>query len=246
MAIAALIQREVGIETILHFCCRDRNLMGIQSDLIGANALGIRNILAITGDPPSVGDYPTVTGVFDVDAIGLTHILHSLNEGKDYAGSSIGKPTQLNIGVALNPVAEDRFKKKVDAGAHFAFTQPLYEIEPLERCLEAIKDIRIPVFLGLLPLMSYRHASFMHNEVPGILVPEDDLRQMEAAGEKGWEVGVESCRRLLEKGKSMVEGVYLMPSFGRYETCLRVLEGFIEPEEFKPAPDEIIEEGVKA
>lgn len=233
IATAALIEREVGIETILHFTCRDRNLMGIQSDLIGAHALGIRNVLAITGDPPSVGDYPHVTGVYDVDAIGLTRILSGLNGGKDFAGSSIGRATKFTIGVALNPVADDwpaeleRFQRKVDAGAHYAFTQPLFRLEPLQRCLDAIAKIRIPVFLGLLPLMSYRHAWFLHNEVPGIVVPEDDLERMKRAGEQGADTGVEICRNLLEQARPLVNGVYLMPSFGRYETCLRVIEGFV-------------------
>lgn len=237
VATAALIEREVGIDTVLHFTCRDRNLMGIQSDLIGAHALGIRNVLAITGDPPSVGDYPHVTGVFDVESIGLVKVLAGLNEGKDFAGASIGHPTNLAIGVALNPVADDwpreleRFRAKVDAGAQFAFTQPLYRIEPLLKALEAIQGFRIPVFLGLLPLMSFRHAWFLHNEVPGIVIPDDDLARMKKAGEKGADEGVAICRDLLEKTRTMVDGVYLMPSFGRYETCLKVVDGFIEKSE---------------
>jgi homocysteine S-methyltransferase len=234
VATAALIEREVGIDTVLHFTCRDRNLMGIQSDLIGAHALGIRNVLAITGDPPSVGDYPHVTGVFDVESIGLVKVLAGLNEGKDFAGASIGHPTNLAIGVALNPVADDwdreleRFRAKVDAGAQFAFTQPLYRIEPLLKTLEAIQGFRIPVFLGLLPLMSFRHAWFLHNEVPGVVIPDRDLEHMKQAGERGADVGIAICRELLENSRSLVDGVYLMPSFGRYETCLRVVEGFIE------------------
>jgi len=245
IATAALIEREVGIDTVLHFTCRDRNLMGIQSDLIGAHALGIRNVLAITGDPPSVGDYPHVTGVFDVDAIGLTRILAGLNDGKDFAGSSIGHPTNFAIGVALNPVADDwpreleRFKSKVDAGAHFAFTQPLYRIEPLNRALDAIKNLKIPVFLGLLPLMSFRHAWFLHNEVPGIVIPDADLERMKKAGEKGADEGVAICRELLENTRPLVNGVYLMPSFGRYETCLKVIEGYTDT---TPSPyfDEVV------
>ena len=209
--------------------------MGIQSDLIGAHALGIRNVLAITGDPPSMGDYPHVTGVYDVDSIGLTRVLSRLNEGKDFAGSSIGRPTDFLVGVAINPVADDweaefnRFRRKVEAGARFAFTQPLFRIEPLERCLEAIADIRIPVFLGLLPLMSFRHAWFLHNEVPGIVIPDKGLKAIEEAGDCGADVGVAICRALLEQAKSLVDGVYLMPSFGRYETCLRVVDGLLEP-----------------
>ncbi len=231
MAVAALIERDIGIETVLHFTCRDRNLMGIQSDLIGAHALGIRNILAITGDPPSVGDYPHATGVYDIDAIGLTRVVAGLNAGKDYAGASIGQATNFAIGVALNPTALDwekeeaRFRRKVEAGAHFAFTQPLYDLDPLWRCLEAISRIRIPVFLGLLPLMSYRHALYLNNEVPGISVPAAILQRMEKAGDQGAEVGIEAARNLLERARPSVQGTYLMPSFGRYETCLRVIEG---------------------
>jgi len=235
VAVAALVERDIGLETVLHFTCRDRNLMGIQSDLIGAHALGIRNILAITGDPPSVGDYPHATGVYDVDAIGLTRVIAGLNTGRDYAGASIGPPTSFAIGVALNPTAEnsekenERFRRKVEAGAQFAFTQPLYDLEPLWRCLDAIAAVRIPIFIGLLPLMSYRHALFLHNEVPGIVVPESTLKRMEKAGDQGADVGVEICRDLLKRARNSVEGIYLMPSFGRYETCLRVIEGLLEP-----------------
>ncbi|GAB4323066.1 MAG: bifunctional homocysteine S-methyltransferase/methylenetetrahydrofolate reductase [Candidatus Zixiibacteriota bacterium] len=233
IAICALIERDIGIDAILHFTCRDRNLMGIQSDLIGAHALGVRTVLAITGDPPSLGN-SYATGVYDVDAIGLTKILSELNQGRDYLGSSVGKGTDFNIGVALNPVADDwsveldRFRQKVDAGAQFAFTQPLYEMEPLERCLEDVAKFNIPIFLGLLPLMSFRHASFMHNEVPGIEVPRQHLQIMEKAGDNGADAGVDICRELLAKAKQLVNGVYLMPSFGRYETCLRVIDGFTE------------------
>jgi homocysteine S-methyltransferase len=234
IAVAALVERAVGLETVLHFTCRDRNLMGIQSDLIGAHALGIRNILAVTGDPPSVGDYPHATGVYDVDAVGLTRVVAGLNAGRDYAGASIGHATSFAIGVALNPTAEDwekeeqRFRRKVEAGANFAFTQPLYDLEPLWRCLDAIANVRIPIFIGLLPLMSFRHALFLHNEIPGIRVPRRILDRMEKAGEQGANIGVAICRSLLERARSSVEGAYLMPSFGRYETCLRVIEGTTE------------------
>ncbi|MEW5700990.1 MAG: bifunctional homocysteine S-methyltransferase/methylenetetrahydrofolate reductase [Candidatus Zixiibacteriota bacterium] len=246
LAVAALIEREVGLETILHFTCRDRNLMGIQSDLIGAHALGIRNVLAITGDPPSLGDYPHVTGVYDVDSIGLTRILTALNMGKDLAGVSIGRPTTFAVGVALNPAADDwpteldRFRRKVEAGAHFAFTQPLYSLAPLERAIKAIDEFRIPVFLGLLPLMSFRHAWFLHNEVPGITVPEDLLGRIKDAGEGGAEIGVQVCRDVLRQAREMIAGAYLMPSFGRYETCLRVVEGMIEKKPDTILPDSIL------
>ena len=232
-AAAAMITREVGIEPILHVTCRDRNLMGLQSDLIGAHALGIRHVLAITGDPPSVGDFPGASGVYDVDSIGLVKILARLNAGEDFAGSSIGAPTAFTIGVACNPTADDvareidRLQRKIDAGAHFAFTQPLYELEPLQQFFDRLGGKPIPIFLGLLPLMSYRHARFLHNEVPGITIPETHLLAMEKAGEHGAEVGVELSKELLAEAQHLVDGVYLMPSFGRYETCLEVVKDLL-------------------
>jgi len=238
VAAAAMIKHNEGIEPIVHFTCRDRNLMGIQADLIGAHALGIRNVLAITGDPPSVGDFPGASGVYDVDSIGLVKILTRLNNGQDFAGSSIGAPTAFTIGVAANPSATDldlelsRFREKISEGAHFSFTQPLYELEILERFLDRIGDRRIPIFLGLLPLMSFRHASFLHNEVPGISVPQSHLEAMEKAGNEGAKVGVELCRELLERARPLVDGVYLMPSFGRYETCLDVVKNLLAERKF--------------
>jgi homocysteine S-methyltransferase len=231
LALASMISQQVGVETILHFTCRDRNLMGIQSDLMGAHALGIRNILALTGDPPRTGDYPNATAVFDVDSIGLIRVLKQLNSGTDLAGNSIGEPTRFMIGCAVNPAAEDiptemdRFRQKVEAGAEFTMTQPLYEIEPLLRFLEAVqKQHRIPVLLGLLPLQSHRHTEFLHNEVPGINIPDKAREAMKKAGEKGIEVGIEMCRELLLQARDLVEGAYLMPSFGRYEVVARVAE----------------------
>ncbi|HXF59220.1 MAG TPA: methylenetetrahydrofolate reductase, partial [Candidatus Saccharimonadales bacterium] len=230
LALASMIYHQVGVETILHFTCRDRNLMGIQSDLMGAHALGIRNILALTGDPPRAGDYPNATAVFDVDSIGLIRVLKQLNAGTDLAGNSIGEPTRFLIGCASNPASEDiateidRYRQKVEAGAEFTMTQPLYEIEPLIRFLEAVKKHRVPVLLGLLPLQSHRHAEFLHNEVPGINIPDPAREAMKKAGEKGIEVGIEMCRALLLQAKDLVEGAYLMPSFGRYEVVARVAE----------------------
>ncbi|HET9940681.1 MAG TPA: bifunctional homocysteine S-methyltransferase/methylenetetrahydrofolate reductase, partial [Candidatus Eisenbacteria bacterium] len=181
IALASMIGHQVGIETILHFTCRDRNLMGIQSDLMGAHALGIRNILALTGDPPRAGDYPNATAVFDVDSIGLIGVLKRLNAGTDLGGNSIGEPTTFVIGCAVNPTAEtldeelDRFQRKMEAGAEFAMTQPLYELATLTQFLDKLGKMgkkRVPILLGLLPLQSHRHAEFLHNEVPGIHVPD--------------------------------------------------------------------------
>jgi methionine synthase I (cobalamin-dependent)/5,10-methylenetetrahydrofolate reductase len=233
LALATMITHQVGIETILHFTCRDRNLMGIQSDLMGAHALGIRNILALTGDPPQIGDYPNATAVYDVDSVGLIRVLRQLNGGTDLTGNSIGEPTQFVIGCAVNPVAEDReaeldrFRKKMEAGAEFAMTQPLYELPPLLEFLERVGKPRIPVLLGLLPLQSHRHAEFLHNEVPGITIPDPARKIMREAGDRGIEAGIEMCRTLLGEARSYVEGAYLMPSFGRYEVVARVAEAVL-------------------
>lgn len=230
LAVSGLICAQTKMQVILHFTCRDRNLMGLQSDLIGAHALGIRNILALTGDPPSLGDFPNATAVYDVDAIGLVEIIARLNNGTDLAGNAIGSNTEFSIGVAINPTEEaltkevERLEKKVAAGAQFAMTQPLYQLDVLETFLERTKHIKIPILLGLLPLQSYRHAEFLHNEVPGIEIPAELRKGMADAGKDAAAVGIESCQKLLAKARSLVQGVYLMPSFGRYDTILKVLE----------------------
>jgi homocysteine S-methyltransferase len=220
------------LEVILHYTTRDRNLMGLQSDLLGAHALGIRNILCLTGDPPSLGDYPNATAVFDTDAPGLMRIVHKMNQGTDLAGTSIGAATQFAIGCGVNPTAEDLdgefeyVKRKLDAGPQFVMTQPVYELDCWKRFVERLSALtKIPILIGILPLQSYRHAEFLHNEVPGIQVPEAIRAQMRAAGNEGQRVGVELARELLAQCKTMANGVYLMPSFGRYENCLDVLEG---------------------
>ena len=237
IALASMIGHQVGIETILHFTCRDRNLMGIQSDLMGAHALGIRNILALTGDPPRAGDYPNATAVFDVDSIGLIGVLKRLNAGTDLGGNSIGEPTTFVIGCAVNPTAEtldeelDRFQRKMEAGAEFAMTQPVYELETLSKFLTKLDKLgkkRVPILLGLLPLQSHRHAEFLHNEVPGIHVPDHAREAMRTAGEKGIAIGVDMCRKLLLEARDLVEGAYLMPSFGRYEVVARVAEAVLD------------------
>ena len=232
MAMAYLIQREVGIETIIHFTTRDRNLMGLQSDLLGAHAVGIRNILALTGDPPRIGDCQDATPVFDVDSVGLIHILRSLNEGKDLSDNSIGEPARFFIICAVNPADPDldaemgRFRKKIEAGAELAMTQPLYEIPTLLRFLERCEKIglNIPILLGVLPLMSFRHASFLHNEVPGIEIPEVMRKRLQDAGDKARQAGVELATELLLEAVPLVKGTYLMPSFGRYEVVADIVK----------------------
>ncbi len=234
MALATLIEKEVNIETLLHYCCRDRNLLGMQADLIGAHALGLRNVLIITGDPPKLGDYPSATAVFDVDSIGLVRIVRNLNKGLDLAGNPLGSATSFTIGVGVNPGAMDldteieRFYEKVHAGAEYALTQPVYESSLLENFLHRTRDIDIPVLVGILPLSSYKNAEFLHNEVPGMQVPLSIRKQMKRAcsGEEARELGIEIAREALRSCASLprVKGAYIMPPFGRYDAVLKILQ----------------------
>ena len=232
MHISVLIQQWVGIETILHLTCRDTNLLGMQASLLGAHAQGVRNILAITGDPPKLGDYPHVTAVYDVESIGLVRVLDRLNRGVDLAANPIGEPTRYLIGVGANPGAVDmereirRFRYKVEAGANFCMTQPVYDARLLERFLDLIKDCRIPVLVGILPLASHRNAEFLHNEVPGMQIPDAIRERMRKAdkGDKARREGIAIAREALSATRELVQGVYVMPPFGRVESALRVLE----------------------
>lgn len=227
-----LIKENVGIETIIHFTTRDRNLMGIQADLLGCQALGIQNVLALTGDPPSVGNYAHATAVYDVDSIGLIRIIGQLNEGTDIAGNSIGSPTRLSIGCALNPTSEnrqnekDRFAKKLEAGAHFVMTQPIYQMEDLTNFLEDFGGCPVPILIGIMPLHSAKHAQYLHNEVPGITIPQHIRDAMDKAGEDGARVGAELAEELMEEIRSICSGVYIVPSFGRYEEMCTLVERF--------------------
>ncbi len=233
MALGFQIHRHFpALEIILQFTARDRNLMGLQSDLLGAHALGLRNILCLTGDPPSLGDYPNATAVFDTDAVGLMKMVQAMNRGADLAGTSIGAATGFAFGCGVNPTADDLdkefdwVKKKLEAGPQFLMTQPVYELDAWKRFVDRLSGITsVPVLIGILPLQSYRHAEFLHNEVPGIQVPEWIRRRMHEAGNEGQRVGVELARQLLADCRTMANGAYLMPSFGRYENCLEVLEG---------------------
>lgn len=223
IALAVLIEQRVGIETIIHFTSRDRNLMAIQSDLLGAHALGIRNVIALTGDPPSGGDYARATGVWDVDSIGFIRILKMLNSGTDWAGNSIGKGTDFFIACAANPTADnvdlevDRVRRKIEAGADALMTQQIYSAEILQSFLERLGPIEIPVLVGIMPLQSHRHTEFIHNELAGVSVPEDVRERMRLAGENGVAEGIAQARELLEACRPLVQGTYLVPSFGRYE-----------------------------
>src|SRR5215468_121226 len=183
IATAVLVEQQIGIESVLHYCCRDRNLLGMMSDLLGAAALGLRNILVITGDPPKMGPYPDATAVFDIDSIGLTNMVNKLNHGLDPGGNPIGEPTKFVIGVGVNPGAIDldyeirRFEWKVEAGAEYAITQPVFDVEQLKNFLKRIEHCRIPIIPGIWPLTSHRNAEFLNNEVPGVSVPDSVLER---------------------------------------------------------------------
>jgi methionine synthase I (cobalamin-dependent)/5,10-methylenetetrahydrofolate reductase len=232
LATAFMVQQQTGVEPILHYACRDRNLLGMQSDLLGAHSMGIRNLLIVTGDPLRVGDYPDATAVFDVDSIGLTNVVARLNHGVDIGGQSIGEPTAFHIGVAANPAAMDleqevrRFRYKVEAGAEFAVTQPVFDPSELERFLARIADFRIPIIAGLTPLESLRHTEFMANELPGVHVPDtvvDRMRRADAAGRARAE-GIAIARETLAVIRPMVQGVQISTAAGAVETALTVME----------------------
>ena len=236
LALARLIQDHLGIETIIHFTTRDRNLMALQSELLGAHALSIRNILALSGDPLHVGAYPNTTGVWDVDSVGLIQVIRGMNDGHDAAGSSIGAKSSFHIGAALNLNMTDeqteqeieKYRRKIDAGADFIMTQPIYELAPLLRFLDRVGNPPIPMLLGCIPLHSSRHAEFLHNEVPGITIPEVVRTRMRAAGERGNEEGLKLAQELLTQARTLVQGVYLMPSYGRYDVVGKLTKMLVE------------------
>jgi methionine synthase I (cobalamin-dependent)/5,10-methylenetetrahydrofolate reductase len=248
IAASHLIEQEVGIEAVVHYCCRDRNLLGMMSDLIGAQALGLRNLLLITGDPPKMGPYPESTAVFDIDSIGLTNLVSRLNRGADLGGNPIGDQTCFVTGVGVDPSAVEmerelqRWYWKVDAGAEFGVTQPVFDVERLIGFVRAIEKqgTRIPIVAGIWPLVSLRNAEFLNNEVPGIEVPDAILRRMAAAQEKGKEhARVEGCaiaREMLEQVRDIVEGVQVSAPFGRVSYALDVfaaLDGYPSIEELE-------------
>ena len=220
-----------GVETVPHLTTRDQNIIGLQAMLLGAWTVGgVRNVLAITGDPPSVGDYPETSGVYEVDSVGLVKILHRLNQGTDWAGKTLGGQTNFTIGVALNPVADDldaeiaRFHAKVEAGAHFAMTQPLFDPAHWHEFLKKLGGKPpIPVLIGIWPLNSYKQALRLNNEVPGIVIPEPLLKSMEAAGASARDRGFEVAREMLAWARTELAGTYLIPPFKRYEEILEIL-----------------------
>jgi methionine synthase / methylenetetrahydrofolate reductase(NADPH) len=230
VAISHLVQTKTGMETITHIACRDRNLIGLQGLLLGAWALGVKNILAITGDPAKIGDFPNATTVQDVDSIGLIRILKNMNHGLDAMGNTIGEPTHFLIACAVNPTAQNldyeisRLEKKVEAGAQIVFTQPLYEIKTLELFIKKIQHLNIPVMLGILPLRSYKHAEFLHNEVPGIFIPDWVREKLFLARDDAGKIGVEISAQFLKEAKHLVQGAYLLPPFKKYHLAVEILQ----------------------
>jgi methionine synthase / methylenetetrahydrofolate reductase(NADPH) len=232
LAASLVVQQQAGLETILHYACRDRNLLGMQSDLLGAHSMGVRNLLLITGDPTRFGDYPDATAVFDVDSIGLTNVVAQLNRGYDIAEQSIGQPTAFHIGVAVNPGAPNieeeirRFQFKVQAGAEFAITQPVFSATELADFLKRIEKTRIPILAGIMPLESLRHAEFMANEVPGVRVPDGIVARMQRAEDAGTAAaeGRAIAREIAAEIRPLVQGIQISTSPGAVETALEVME----------------------
>ena len=234
-AMAQLAHAHCGVESVVHVCCRDRNLLGLQMDLLSYNALGIRNILAVTGDPPKMGNYPDATAVFDIDSIGLIHFIQNLNRGTDLSGRPIGGQTRFHVGAGCNPAHTelqrevDRFGQKIEAGAEYFFSQPLYDPEVLERFLELTAAFpTVPFLVGILPLASSKNAEFLHNEVPGMQVPESIRRRLRECPTqaKQREIGIQVARQTLAMAHQhpRVSGAYIYPPFGSYQAVLDVMD----------------------
>jgi len=228
-----LIQREVGLETVVHYACRDRNLLGMLSDLLGAAASGIRNLLIVTGDPPKMGPYPDATAVFDIDSIGLTNLVSRLNRGLDPGGNALGGTTRFVIGVGVNPASPDldrelkRFGWKAEAGAEFAMTQPVFDLDQLDLFLKRTESYRVPIIAGIWPLVSLRNAEFLANEVPGVSVPQAILDRMRAASANGKEAGlaegVQIAREMVAAARARVRGIQVAAPMGRTGVALEVI-----------------------
>lgn len=229
IAVSSQVQQRVGIEAMMHLATRDRNLIGLQAELLGAYALGIRNVLCITGDPTGIGDYPQASSVYDVDSVGLIRAVHSMNKGTDIMGNSIGTPTSFYIACAANPSADnldyeiEKTERKVEAGANILFTQPLFEMKTLEIFLKRIEHLKIPLMVGIIPLRSFKHADFLHNEVPGMRIPEKFREMMRNAGSNGAKVGVKFSMDFIKEAKPSVAGVYMMPPFQKYHVIEELL-----------------------
>ncbi|MCI0707954.1 MAG: bifunctional homocysteine S-methyltransferase/methylenetetrahydrofolate reductase [Ignavibacteriae bacterium] len=231
IAVSYAIQKQVGIEAMTHMATRDRNMIGLQAELLGAHSLGLRNILCITGDPTNIGDYPQATSVFDIDSPGLIRAIRSMNEGKDLMGNTIEGRTSFLIACAVNAMADnmdqeiEKLKKKIDAGTDIIFTQPIYDLRTLETLLNRIQRWNIPLMLGVLPLRGNKHAEFLHNEIPGMAIPREVRDRLRKAGDKAGEAGIDMATEFISKTKKMVAGAYLMPPFKKYEIVPRILDG---------------------
>jgi homocysteine S-methyltransferase len=227
VVMAIMVHQRTGVETIVHFVTRDRNLMALQADLLGAHAMGLRNILCLRGDPPKGVGYPTPVGVWDVSPIGLIRILKGMNDGVDAAGNPIDEPASFFIGAAANPMAplevEERvMRRKQEAGVDFVVTQPVFDAALVDRYLQAVGHLRIPVILGIMPLHSYRHAEFIHSQLGGVTVPDEVRERMRRAGDKARAEGARLAQELLEQTRDKVQGACIMPSFNRFEVAAEI------------------------
>lgn len=229
VAMALLVHQRIGVEAMVHFTTRDRNLMALQADLIGAHVLGLRNILCLKGDPPTGGGFLRAVGVWDVSPTGLIRVLKGLNEGIDWAGNALSQPTSFFIGAAANPMAPSLegelklMRRKVEAGADFIMTQAVYDVAACEKFLKKTSRLDVPVLVGIMPLHSHRHAEFLHNELPGVIVPDEVRQRMRRAGENSLAEGLALARELLDVATHLARGVYFMPSFGRYDAVAELV-----------------------
>src|SRR5918995_6857011 len=231
LALAVLVQQHSGLEALLQYSCRDRNLLGIQSDLLGAHAMGVRNLLGITGDVRNLGDIPDATAVFDVDSIGLTNVINRLNHGLDIGGQSIGEPTSFHAGVMVNPSRDldqelRRLEFKVEAGAEFAVTRPVFDVAAFERFLARVESFGLPIIVGIWPFESALNAEFMANEVPGVTVPDTLVERMRKASsaESAMAEGVAIAQEIVTAIKGMAAGVQISVPSGRLDAALDVLD----------------------
>jgi methionine synthase / methylenetetrahydrofolate reductase(NADPH) len=235
-AVCGLLQRELGIETTLHFPTRGRNLLRVQGDLLAAHALSIRNVFVVMGDPTSIGDYPDATDNYDLVPSGLIKLIkQNFNVGMDHAGATIGQPTSFFVGSALNLIPADidreikNLRRKILAGSDFFLTQPVFQPEAARQFLERYQELHglvdVPILVGVLPLYGSRHAAFLHNEVPGINISTEIKARLDGAGEKAPQIGIEIALELIEQVKDWASGIYLMPAFGRYEIAAQVIDG---------------------
>lgn len=230
LAMAVIFRQQLGIETIVHTTTRDRNLLALQSDLLGAHVLGLRNVLCLKGDAPSGSGYARAVGVWDVTPVGLIRVIKGLNEGLDWAGNPMAQPTSFFVGCAANPTANSLeaeiklLKRKAEAGADFVMTQAIYDVEALEKFLEPASKLKLPILLGVMPLQSDRHAEFIHNELAGVVIPDAIRDRMREAGDHGQAEGAAIAKEIIAAARGTVQGIYLIPSFDRYDVAAELVE----------------------